>query len=83
MLLFGENKSVGTLAEITGIHSLDNAHLRGGITMKCPKCKGKMYSEKFYDFVRSFDAWTCTCCGEMIDSTIAANRASSRSLMLG
>ncbi len=51
--------------------------------MKCPKCKGRMYSEKFYDFVRSFDAWTCTCCGEMIDSTIAANRASSRSLMLG
>jgi len=27
--------------------------------MKCPKCRGRMYAEKYYDFVRSFDAWKC------------------------
>ncbi len=42
-----------------------------------------MYGEKFYDFVRTFDAWKCSCCGEMIDPTIVANRAISRSLVLG
>lgn len=34
-----------------------------------------MYAEKYYDFVRSFDAWKCTCCGELVDSIIIANRA--------
>jgi hypothetical protein len=43
--------------------------------MKCPKCRGKMFAEKYYDFVRSFDAWKCTCCGELLDSTIIANRS--------
>jgi hypothetical protein len=43
--------------------------------MQCPKCKGRMFAEKYYDFVRSFDAWKCTCCGELLDSTILANRA--------
>lgn len=42
--------------------------------MQCPKCRGRMYAEKYYDFVRSFDAWKCTCCGEVLDSTIIANR---------
>jgi len=43
--------------------------------MQCPKCRGRMYAEKFYDFVRSFDAWKCTCCGEVVDPIIIANRA--------
>lgn len=43
--------------------------------MQCPKCRGRMYAEKYYDFVRSFDAWKCTCCGELVDSIIMANRA--------
>ena len=42
-----------------------------------------MYGERYYDFVKSFDAWKCTCCGEVIDSTIAANRARRQSLFLG
>jgi hypothetical protein len=33
-----------------------------------------MYADKYYDFVRSFQAWKCICCGEMIDPTILANR---------
>jgi uncharacterized protein (DUF983 family) len=51
--------------------------------MRCPKCKGRMYAEKFYDFVRVFDAWKCSACGEMVDHTILANRARSRNLFLG
>ncbi len=42
--------------------------------MKCPKCRGRMYAEKYYDFVRTFDAWKCCCCGEVVDTTILANR---------
>ena len=51
--------------------------------MKCPKCKGRMYTEKFYDFVRAFDAWKCVSCGEVLDPTIAANRARNNHLHLG
>ncbi len=51
--------------------------------MNCPKCKGRMYSEKYYDYVRSFDAWKCSGCGEMIDEVILSNRAKNRSLFLG
>jgi len=51
--------------------------------MKCPKCKSRMYAEKFYDFVRAFDAWKCTCCGEVIDPTILANRARNHKVFLG
>jgi len=51
--------------------------------MKCPKCKGRMYSEKYYDFVRVFDAWKCSACGEVIDPTILANRARNHSVHIG
>ncbi|MBN2645923.1 MAG: hypothetical protein JXR59_10690 [Desulfuromonadaceae bacterium] len=51
--------------------------------MKCPKCKGRMYSEKYFDFVRSFQAWKCSCCGELLDSTIVANRARNQQQYLG
>ncbi len=54
-----------------------------GKTMKCPKCKGRMYSEKLYDFVRSFEAWKCCSCGEVLDPTILANRARNQNLFLG
>ncbi|RLB72805.1 MAG: hypothetical protein DRH07_03525 [Deltaproteobacteria bacterium] len=43
--------------------------------MKCPKCKGRMYTEKYYDFVREFDAWKCSACGEVIDPVILVNRS--------
>jgi len=55
----------------------------GGVKMNCPKCKGRMFTEKFYDFVRTFDAWKCTCCGEVIDPTILTNRARNFRLFLG
>jgi hypothetical protein len=57
--------------------------LCGGGIMKCPKCNGRMFSEKFYDFVRSFDAWKCSCCGEVLDPTIVTNRARNQNLFLG
>ena len=51
--------------------------------MKCPKCKGRMYAEKYYDFVRYFDAWKCCACGEVLYPTILANRARNHNLFLG
>ncbi len=51
--------------------------------MKCPKCKGQMYLEKYFDYVRSFDAWKCSRCGEIIDATIASNRARNRNQHVG
>ncbi len=42
-----------------------------------------MFTEKFYDFVRSFDAWKCTSCGEVLDPTILANRARNFNNLLG
>lgn len=38
-----------------------------------------MHTEKYYNFVRSYDAWKCTTCGEIIDPTILANRERHRS----
>lgn len=43
--------------------------------MRCPKCKGRMHMEKYYDFVRAYDAWRCSVCGELIDSVILQNRS--------
>lgn len=51
--------------------------------MKCPKCKGRMYTERYFDYVRSYMGWKCSCCGEMLDPTIIANRARNHNLYLG
>ena len=51
--------------------------------MKCPKCKGRMYTERYYDFVRTFDAWKCPACGEVVDPTILANRARNNNILVG
>ena len=55
----------------------------GGKKMRCPKCKGRMHAEKCYDFVRSFDAWKCCLCGELIDPIILSNRARTQNLFMG
>lgn len=55
----------------------------GGVPVKCPKCKGRMYADRYYDFVRTFDAWKCCSCGEVIDPTILANRARNNNVFLG
>ena len=65
------------------IYSCECYHINGRVVMQCPRCKGRMFAEKFYDFVRSFDAWKCTCCGEVLDSTILSNRARSNNTLLG
>lgn len=51
--------------------------------MKCPKCNGRMYLEKYFDFVRSFEAWKCGRCGEILDPTIVANRARNQKQHIG
>lgn len=47
--------------------------------MKCPKCEGLMIYEKFMDMEESsnfyFYGWRCLSCGNIVDSTIVANRA--------
>jgi len=45
--------------------------------MKCPRCNAPMRQERFYDFVRHFDAWQCPICGEVVDSVVLANRQRS------
>jgi hypothetical protein len=55
---------------------------KGGASMKCPKCKGRMHSERCYDYVRSFDAWKCCLCGELIDPTILSNRARNQNITM-
>lgn len=57
--------------------------LGGERKMKCPKCKGRMYTEKYFDYVRSYQGWKCSCCGEMLDATIIANRARNQNHYLG
>lgn len=83
VLIFGDSLIVlfGTYAEFS--QCTHKILCSGGAHMKCPKCKGRMFAEKFYDFVRSFDAWKCTCCGEVVDPTILANRARNHNLFLG
>lgn len=51
--------------------------------MQCPRCKGRMAAERYYDFVRSFDAWKCVYCGEVVDSIIVANRARNNNMHIG
>lgn len=51
--------------------------------MQCPKCKGLMFSEKYYDYVRSYYAWKCTGCGELLDPTILSNRARRNNVLIG
>jgi transcription initiation factor TFIIIB Brf1 subunit/transcription initiation factor TFIIB len=51
--------------------------------MKCPKCKGLMCLEHFSDYVRYFEAWKCSRCGEVIDATIVSNRARKRNHTVG
>lgn len=48
------------------------------IKMKCPKCDGLMIYEKFMDMAESssffFYGWRCISCGNIVDSTIIANK---------
>lgn len=49
------------------------------IIMKCPKCNGFMFLERFYDFFLRFDAWKCINCGAIMDNTIMTNKAGTKS----
>ncbi len=42
--------------------------------MKCIKCGGKMFYEKFYSQEDTFFGWRCISCGEIIDRVILENR---------
>ncbi|MBI1820384.1 MAG: hypothetical protein HY036_03410 [Nitrospirae bacterium] len=47
--------------------------------MECPKCKGLMVFEQFYDYQddtgkASFTGWRCILCGKILDPLIDAHR---------
>jgi hypothetical protein len=35
--------------------------------MKCPKCKGLMILQVFFDHFINFDGWKCLNCGKIIE----------------
>jgi ribosomal protein L37AE/L43A len=43
--------------------------------MKCPKCTGLMFVERFADYYLTFHAWKCINCGAIMDQTILSNKA--------
>ena len=47
---------------------------REGIS--CPRCGGKMITEKFYDVNSVFYGWHCVMCGEILDPIILLHRLS-------
>lgn len=42
--------------------------------MKCPKCNGFMYIERFFDYSLAFYSWKCINCGSIIDQTVLTNK---------
>lgn len=42
--------------------------------MKCPKCAGLMFVERFADYFLTFHAWKCINCGAIMDETILSNK---------
>lgn len=47
--------------------------------MQCPRCRGLMVPDQFFDFHHdggylSFDGWRCLCCGNVLDLVILGNR---------
>jgi len=42
--------------------------------MKCHRCNGRMYKEKFYRPREPYWGWRCLLCGEIMDPLIFENR---------
>jgi hypothetical protein len=42
--------------------------------MKCPKCEGLMFVERFSDYFLTFYAWKCINCGAVMDHTILSHK---------
>ncbi len=48
--------------------------------MKCPKCEGMMFIERFSDYFLTFHAWKCINCATVVDQTILANKIRSEEM---
>ena len=48
-------------------------HMEGN-AMRCMRCGGAMFYEKFYGDCEHFFGWRCVVCGEIIDQVILENR---------
>ena len=46
--------------------------------MKCPKCSGLMFIERFADYFLTFHAWKCINCGAIMDQTILSNKIKTK-----
>ena len=46
--------------------------------MRCLKCDGFMFFDRFSDCFHNFPAWHCVNCGLTIDPTILQNRLNCR-----
>ncbi len=42
--------------------------------MRCPKCTGLMFVERFADYYLTFHAWKCINCCAIMDQTILSNK---------
>jgi hypothetical protein len=42
--------------------------------MKCPRCEGYMWIERFADYYLTFYAGRCLNCGAIVDETILSNK---------
>jgi hypothetical protein len=82
---YAEKLSTGRLKVHPDSTTAEMAHPVSGWAVIRDVLNGKrrMYAEKFFDVVRSFDAWKCVACGEVLDPTIAANRARNNNIHLG
>ncbi len=46
--------------------------------MKCERCGGVMFYEKFHTADEEFFGWRCLCCGEIVDQIILRNRTGQK-----
>ena len=47
--------------------------------MQCPRCRGLMVPDQFFDLINyggywRFDGWRCLCCGNILDPVILRNQ---------
>ena len=55
----------------------------GAAHMKCHRCNGIMFNERFYGLGEPFWGWRCVFCGEIFDPLILENRNHCGKIAMG